>query len=198
MKQFHRDKKSEVSLYLGHFNPDAHRKWLQNNPEKLHRTDSNIIWYHYEQGTICDLNSLPREVDVKLTCTPLSANSSPATTSMYLLEPKSCQYILVFESPMVCVLLNHVDENGLISAEGMAKLRNLSFGSTGTSQKPDAVVEAPLRGTAEQISDDSITEIPPPSPAAAATAATSSSSSSSPQELPPADETPQHSQAEGP
>lgn len=157
-------------MYLGHFHPDAHREWLEKNPEKKkhHRPDSNIIWYHYEQGTICDLNSLPREVDVKLTCTPPanSVNSSPATTSMYLLEPKSCQYILVFESPMVCHLLKHVDENGLISAEGMSKLRDFSLDfTTGTSKKkPDDESEAPLRssGTVEQVSDDSVTEIPPP------------------------------------
>lgn len=117
-----------------------------------------MIWYHYEQGTICDRTSMPREVDVKLTCTPISANSSPATTSMYLLEPKTCQYILVFESPMVCTLLNYVDEDGLISAEGIASLRSSVEASSNT---PESITELSLKGTVEQVSVDSVTEIPP-------------------------------------
>lgn len=146
------------------------------NPEKRHRPEIAMIWHHYEQGTTCDRTSLPREVDVKLTCIPVTLNNSPSTTYMYLLEPKTCQYILVLESPMVCVMLNYIDENGLISTEGMKKLREVSLDSEALSRQVDStatesdhkpsestLVDLTHRGTVEQVSDDSITEIPPPS-----------------------------------
>nr|CAD7427420.1 unnamed protein product [Timema monikensis] len=49
---------------------------------------------------------------VKLKC--LDNSSSPGSVSLYLLEPKTCEYILGVESPVICNLLPHVDENGLV------------------------------------------------------------------------------------
>lgn len=99
---------------LGFFNEDAHREWLKLNPEKAPKPNgaSVSIWHHYEGGTRCDRTRKPRETDVKLTCT--SVASSPTSVSMYLLEPKTCQYILVVESPIVCDILKVIDEDGLV------------------------------------------------------------------------------------
>lgn len=36
---------------------------------------------------------------------------------MYLLEPKTCQYILVVESPLICDILKIADNDGLIPKE---------------------------------------------------------------------------------
>ena len=42
-------------------------------------------------------------------CKPGAAN-----LALYLLEPKTCSYILGLESQLLCQLLTDVDENGLI------------------------------------------------------------------------------------
>lgn len=34
--------------------------------------------------------------------------------SLYLLEPKYCEYVLGVESPLICDILDQSDENGLV------------------------------------------------------------------------------------
>ncbi|XP_065355533.1 endoplasmic reticulum lectin 1 isoform X2 [Calliphora vicina] len=120
VRQFHKDKKSETELFLGHFDTQAHRQWIQMNPDKRPQEQSSSIWHHYEKGSKCDRTGLPREVDVKLTCSGLGS-MNPTAVSMYLLEPKTCQYILVFESPMVCMLMGYTDDYGLIDEDKLQK-----------------------------------------------------------------------------
>ncbi|KAH8409400.1 hypothetical protein KR222_002585, partial [Zaprionus bogoriensis] len=121
VRQFHKDKNSEVELFLGYFSEDLHRQWVSANPDKGARRPgfTSSIWHHYEHGTHCDRTGLPREVDVKLTCTPVI--TSGTAVSMYLLEPKTCQYILVVESPIICDLMQYADENGLVKPESLQK-----------------------------------------------------------------------------
>ncbi|XP_061394457.1 endoplasmic reticulum lectin 1 [Musca vetustissima] len=125
VRQFHKDKKSETELFLGHFSASAHRQWLEANPDKWPKAQSTSIWHHYEKGSRCDKTGLPREVDVKLTCSGgsgMGGSLNPSAVSMYLLEPKTCQYILVFEAPIVCALTGYTDEYGLIDEEKLTKL----------------------------------------------------------------------------
>ncbi|EDW11266.1 endoplasmic reticulum lectin 1 [Drosophila mojavensis] len=121
VRQFHKDKNSEVELFLGYFSEESHRLWASSNPDKGARRPgfTSSIWHHYEKGTHCDRSGLPREVDVKLTCTPVT--SSGTAVSMYLLEPKTCQYILVVESPIICDLMHYADDSGLVTAESLQK-----------------------------------------------------------------------------
>ncbi|KAH8329438.1 hypothetical protein KR074_010632 [Drosophila pseudoananassae] len=121
VRQFHKDKTSEVEMFLGYFSEDAHRQWATSNPEKGARRPgfSSSIWHHYGKGTHCDRTGLPREVDVKLTCTPVT--TSGTAVSMYLLEPKTCQYILVVESPTICDLMHYADSHGLVKPENLNK-----------------------------------------------------------------------------
>lgn len=138
MRQFHKDKKSETELFLGHFSTQAHRQWLQMNPDKRPQEQSSSIWHHYEKGSKCDHTGLPREVDVKLTCIGLGS-MNPTAVSMYLLEPKTCQYILVFESPMVCMLMGYTDEYGLIDEEKLQKIlqeKDTIVTTTGGTKSP--------------------------------------------------------------
>lgn len=122
VRQFHKDKQSETELYLGYFSEAAHRQWIIANPEKsAKRTGySASLWHHYEKGTRCDRTNLPREVDVKLTCTPISISAT--TVSMYLLEPKTCVYILVVESPIICDLIQIADQYGLVNDQHLQEL----------------------------------------------------------------------------
>ena len=68
----------------------------------------------YSGGDMCDLTGKPRQIEVKMKC---KQADSPSTVSLYLLEPKTCEYVLGVESPLVCDLLNHADDHtGLFPA----------------------------------------------------------------------------------
>lgn len=122
VRQFHKDKVSETQVFLGYFKDNLHRDWLKSHPAKRLRNNPNepdtILWHHYGAGSQCDKTGNHRETEVKLMCV---ASSSMSAVSMYLLEPKTCQYILVVESPMVCPLIPIVDEDGLISKPDFQK-----------------------------------------------------------------------------
>ncbi|XP_043656920.1 endoplasmic reticulum lectin 1 [Drosophila teissieri] len=122
VRQFHKDKTSEVELFLGYFSEEAHRAWSNANPDKGARRAgfTTSIWHHYGKGTHCEQIGMPREVDVKLTCTPVT--NSGTAVSMYLLEPKTCQYILVVESPTICDLMHYADSQGLVKLEDLDKI----------------------------------------------------------------------------
>merc|ERR1712168_926281 len=85
------------------------------NPDEEVGTDSDgkgrvsQVELFYSNGDICDITGEPREVIVRLKCKPGAAN-----LALYLLEPKTCSYILGLESQLLCQLLTEVDENGLI------------------------------------------------------------------------------------
>jgi endoplasmic reticulum lectin 1 len=49
---------------------------------------------------------------VRLKCS--DSSSSPGAVALYLVEPKTCEYILGVESPLICNILSQADENGLI------------------------------------------------------------------------------------
>lgn len=94
-------------------------------------------------GSRCDKTGLPREVDVKLTCSGGGLGSlNPNAVSMYLLEPKTCQYILVFEAPIVCALTGYTDEYGLIDEDKLTKLvqeKDSGASSTSAADTSDAM-----------------------------------------------------------
>lgn len=114
VRQFHSDRTGSVTLFLGFFDENKHKEWLKQNPDKRPapkaiRTD---ISHLYQGGTVCDKTGEKRQTEVKLKC--MLNVPSPSTVSMYLLEPKTCQYILVVESPLICDILKLVDEDGLV------------------------------------------------------------------------------------
>jgi endoplasmic reticulum lectin 1 len=49
---------------------------------------------------------------VKLKC--LEGSTSPGAVALYLLEPKTCEYILGVESPLICNILSQADDKGLV------------------------------------------------------------------------------------
>lgn len=54
---------------------------------------------------------------VKLKC--LENTSSSGAVALYLLEPRTCEYILGVESPLICNILPRADENGLVKMAEM-------------------------------------------------------------------------------
>ena len=62
--------------------------------------------------TVCFcISEKPRQVEVKLKC---KRSDSPSTVSLYLLEPKTCEYVLGIESPLVCDIIHLADDDGLM------------------------------------------------------------------------------------
>ena len=56
-------------------------------------------------------------MEVKLKC---KKSDSPSAVSIYLLEPKTCEYVLGVESPLVCDILSTADEYGLMKISSKA------------------------------------------------------------------------------
>lgn len=151
VRQFHKDKKLESELFLGYFSESSHRQWLAKNLDKMPKRGgySTALWHHYDRGTHCDRTGAPREVDVKLMCTPISSSSS--SVSIYLLEPKTCQYILVVESPIICDLMQLADEYGLVQEDNLQQLLQKNTLSNEETTKESSTTTAKPVGEAEAV-----------------------------------------------
>lgn len=51
--------------------------------------------------------------------------ASQSSVSLFLLEPKTCEYVLGVESPLICDILEYADENGLLSEKFEANFDKL-------------------------------------------------------------------------
>lgn len=60
-------------------------------------------------------------------------SSSPSRVFLFLLEPKTCEYILGVESSLICNILEYADEDGLISDAALINIDNLKTSSSQTS-----------------------------------------------------------------
>ncbi|XP_063822799.1 endoplasmic reticulum lectin 1 isoform X1 [Ostrinia nubilalis] len=130
VEQYHIDRSGEkTSLLLGKFDEQAHLDWIKENKGKAPKPVEQraSVSHFYSNGDICDKTGKPRQTEVKLKC--LENSSSPAQVSLYLLEPRTCHYILGVESSLICDILPLADENGLIKSP----ITNVT--------KDDAVVE---------------------------------------------------------
>ncbi|XP_077286148.1 endoplasmic reticulum lectin 1 isoform X2 [Arctopsyche grandis] len=118
VKQVHIDEKAgfQTTVLLGEFFEDDHLEWIAQNPQKRPKPKGpqrTQISHFYSRGNECSQTRKPRQTEVKLKC--LENASSPSQVSLYLLEPKICQYILGIESPLICEILDMADDNGIIS-----------------------------------------------------------------------------------
>ncbi|KFB39791.1 AGAP009546-PA-like protein [Anopheles sinensis] len=117
VRQYHKD----TSIYLGYFNVDKHREWLEKHPSvRYKRKLENQISHFYTGGDICDKTNQPRQVEVKLKCTEHSATSSDVI-ALYLLEPRPCEYVLNVESSKICDIIPLASEDMLLP-ENMQQL----------------------------------------------------------------------------
>lgn len=115
VRQFHVDKfGSKTSILLGVFDEQAHKDFLQAHPEKRPKAKSQRrqITHFYNGGSTCDKTGQQRQTEVVLKC--LENAPSRSTVSLYLLEPKVCSYILGVESPIICDILDKVNDDGLV------------------------------------------------------------------------------------
>ena len=116
VRQIHYEKNLEVvSVNLGDFDGEAHLEWIKANPDKKPKPKETRteVSHFYQGGDVCTMTNEKRKTEVKLKCNK-SGGSSTAVV-MYLLEPRTCEYILVVEAAVICDILPHVDEEtGLV------------------------------------------------------------------------------------
>lgn len=115
VRQFHVDKfGSKTAIQLGVFDEKAHKEFLKNNPKKrpMPKGQRKQITHFYNGGSTCDKTGQQRQTEVVLKC--LENAPSRSTVSLYLLEPNVCSYILGVESPLICDIIDKVDEDGLV------------------------------------------------------------------------------------
>lgn len=114
VSQFHEEKgKERISILLGTWDHKAHVTWLDKHPERKPGRTPRYVTHFYGSGDTCDLTGKPRTVEVLLKCRQAKGNLD--SVSLYLLEPRTCEYILGVESALVCSFLDKVDEYALPS-----------------------------------------------------------------------------------
>ncbi|KAF5306742.1 hypothetical protein FQA39_LY01500 [Lamprigera yunnana] len=94
VEQYHIERDgSKISINLGKFNKAKHLEWIFSHPQKRPKPKSQRtqLSHLYSDGSLCD-----------------------KTVTLYLLEPRYCEYILGVESPLICDILARADENGLV------------------------------------------------------------------------------------
>uniref|UniRef100_T1JB26 Endoplasmic reticulum lectin 1 n=1 Tax=Strigamia maritima TaxID=126957 RepID=T1JB26_STRMM len=116
--QYHEyEDKRRIEVVLGVWNEDLHKQWIADNqykkPKHLTGIAQKQTSHLYSGGTMCDSTGKPRQVEVKIKCK--ESSSHPNAVALYLLEPKTCEYILVVESSILCSLIETIDQNGLFS-----------------------------------------------------------------------------------
>lgn len=119
VKQFHIDKfGGKTTIMLGSYNEEKHKDFLKSHPEKRPKakTQRKQITHLYSDGSTCDKTGRHRQVEVILKC--LENSQSASQVSLYLLEPTVCNYVLGVETPLICNILDKVDEDGLVPTRG--------------------------------------------------------------------------------
>lgn len=104
---------------LGHFNEEAHKEWLKENPQKRPKKigSRTQITHFYQGGSLCDETGEKRQTEVQLKC--LENSTSMSAVKLFLMEPKMCSYILGVESPLICEIIEKADDDGLITRKSV-------------------------------------------------------------------------------
>lgn len=122
VRQFHIDKNGETSLLLGSFDEQAHKDWLKENPQKRPHKGSRFVSHLYQGGSKCDESGELRQTEVQLRC--LENSTSKSKVSLFLMEPKTCHYILGVESQFLCDIVEAADEDGLIRLDTFKEMHD--------------------------------------------------------------------------
>jgi len=149
--QYHEEgggKKTVINL--GRFSEKEHLEWLEQHPAKRPKPveSRKQVSIFYSGGEVCDLTGKPRQIEVKMKC---KHADSPSAVSLYLLEPRTCEYVLGVESPLVCDILPHADaESGLFPADLLNSLNKKG----GTAQEPrKAKISKEFEDVSEELDD---------------------------------------------
>lgn len=144
--QYHieRDGKKTI-VNLGRFDKGKHLEWIATHPHKKPKPleSRKQLSHFYSDGSSCDKTGTPRQTEVKLKCVE-NHTAGPSSVSLFLLEPKTCEYVLGVESPLICDILEYADENGLLNEKIEANFDKLK--STSLHVEQDNVDERIANG----------------------------------------------------
>ncbi|XP_038072354.1 endoplasmic reticulum lectin 1-like isoform X2 [Patiria miniata] len=108
-QQYHTDTKTGTTvILLGSWNKQEHIAWWTQHQKTV---GSKSVTHYYGNGDICDLTGKPRVAQVKLKC---KADMQATAVTIYLSEPRDCEYVLGVDSPIICSLLETADEYGIL------------------------------------------------------------------------------------
>ncbi|KAK2575733.1 hypothetical protein KPH14_012121 [Odynerus spinipes] len=130
--QYHIEKDGTKTIVnLGRFDRQKHLEWIAAHPYKKPGPPEQRkqLSHFYSDGNICDKTGRLRQTEVKLKCVENHMDSS-SSVSLFLLEPRTCKYVLRVESPLICDILEYADENGLLSEKfetDFAKLKTTAL-----------------------------------------------------------------------
>ncbi|XP_014479624.1 PREDICTED: endoplasmic reticulum lectin 1 isoform X1 [Dinoponera quadriceps] len=139
--QYHIEKDgTKTIINLGRFDKEKHLEWIATHPHKKPKSLElrKHLSHFYSDGSNCDKTGTPRQTEVKLKCVE-NHTASPSSVSLFLLEPKTCEYVLGVESPLICDILEYADENGLLSEKFEANFDKLK--STASHAEQDSLYE---------------------------------------------------------
>jgi len=109
VKQFHEEPDgSRVVVVLGTWNKEKHIAWYK---KKTRKKSPKYVSHYYSGGDVCDITGEERHARVDLKC----KKGEGQELSIYMVEPKTCEYIVGVESPILCDIIDKADDNGLIS-----------------------------------------------------------------------------------
>ncbi|XP_072760755.1 endoplasmic reticulum lectin 1 isoform X1 [Anoplolepis gracilipes] len=126
--QYHIERDGTKTIVnLGRFDKQKHLEWIAAHPHKKPKPleSRKHLSHFYSDGSSCDKTGTSRQTEVKLKCVENHTATSPSSVSLFLLEPKTCEYILGVESPLICDILEYADENGLLSEKFQANFDKL-------------------------------------------------------------------------
>ncbi|XP_058962741.2 endoplasmic reticulum lectin 1 [Pocillopora verrucosa] len=110
--QFHQEANGpRINILLGKWVENAHISWKKDK-----WAGDGYIDHFYSAGDVCDLTGKPRSVVVRLKC---KESTHLQEVALSLTEPSTCEYILRVESPIICPLLEKMDEHGLFVVENL-------------------------------------------------------------------------------
>ncbi|CAK8671906.1 endoplasmic reticulum lectin 1-like [Clavelina lepadiformis] len=121
--QYHDDNKlGRTTIYVGKWDGMEHLKWVKSKAGKPRLTVEDKdkltvtqVSHYYGNGDVCEETGKAREVVVRMKCKKNA--QSPHSVTLFLLEPRTCSYILGIESLIICDLLDSSDENGLFTTD---------------------------------------------------------------------------------
>ncbi len=134
--QFHEEQEggSRTQIFLGKWDEEMHKEWSDRNPHKKPSltTMKRTIYHYYTGGAQCDHTGQPRSVEVKFRCVD---HPSPSAVSLYLMEPKTCEYTLTVESGLFCPLLKSASTDyGLIDTTEFVRSTKSSYKNSAASK----------------------------------------------------------------
>jgi len=119
---------------------EEHIKWLSLNEEKKPKLEGTrqAISHFYSSGSVCQKTGDKRETEVRYKC--VKGRHNEDSVALYLLEPKTCKYILTIESPSLCELINGpMDEYGLFTVKPRSYINSEKSSSSSKTESEDKV-----------------------------------------------------------